>query len=191
MKYWAIGISIFILFSACQTSEYEALVKQELETGVVYEETFLGLKNGLTKKAFYDECWQLNKQQLVSQGPDNNYAQYILDAPEYESDSLKKVKILFYGIFDDNDIMHGMDMKMSFVSWAPWNKKYYSDQLIDHMKQWYMYKYGKNEFIKISIKDNLEAWVKVDGNRQILMYPNGVEEVIVRIEDLRQKYSKS
>ncbi len=173
------------LFLACN-SEYEQKVKQELATGVTYDTLLFDLKIGESKKEFFAKCWDLNKQQKISQGSGNKYAKFYME-PISKQDSTKKVEVLFYGMFDKKDIMYGMDMKMGFTAWAPWNKELYSDKLISYMKTKYMNDYGKNAFIEIDINEKTKAFVKVDGNRQILMFPIDDHKIAVKITDLSHK----
>jgi len=178
-------LAIGITFIACE-SEYSKTVKRELKTGVIHEDLILDLKLGQTQKEFYDHCWQLNKEGLVSQGSGNEFAKHImlLDSTAQNSE---KVEMLFYGIFDEAKVMHGMHMKFSYLSWSPWNEAYQSEVLVEKLQEKYMKEYSGNPFIEIDIKDEVKAYVKVDGNREILLYPNSNKDVTVKIGDLRYK----
>jgi len=168
-------------------SEYSRTVKKELQSGKVYEDLILGLKMGQTQKEFYDLCWQLNKKKVISQGSGNRFArQYILlDSTETDA---PKVDMLFYGIFDEATIMHGMHMKMSYLKWSPWAKEYQSDKLVNKLQEKYLKEYNGNPFIEITIDDDIKAYTKIDGNRQILIYPTSDKDVTVKIQDLRVKF---
>ena len=51
-----------------------------------------------------------------------------------------------------------------------------------------MQDYKGNDFISIDIKNTeFKAYVKIDGNRQILIYPVNTKDVVVKIEDLNYK----
>ena len=178
-------LAIGITFAACE-SEYSRTVKRELQTGVIHEDLILGLKIGQTQKEFYDHCWQLNKQKIISQGSGNKFAKklILLDSTAQNQD---KVEMLFYGIFDEEKVMHGMHMKFSYVKWAPWNEAYQSTVLVEKLQEKYMKQYQGNPFIEITIKGDVKAYVKVDGNREILLYPNTTKDVTVKIGDLRYK----
>ena len=102
----------------------------------------------------------------------------------------EKVEMLFYGIFDEEKVMQGMHMKFSYVSWSLWNEAYHSDVLIDKLQEKYLKEYGGNSFIEITVKDDVKAYVKVDGNREILVYPNSNKDVTVKIGDLRYKLNR-
>ena len=178
-------LSIGVFFTACE-SEYSRTVKSELKTGVVHEDLILGLKIGQTQKEFYDHCWQLNKAKIVHQGPGNRFArQYIL--LDSTAQDAKKVDMLFYGIFDQAKVMHGMHMIMSYVAWSPWAKEYQATILLEELKKKYLREYAGNPFIEITIDEDIKAYAKVDGNRQIILYPSSDKDVTVKIQDLRHK----
>lgn len=168
-------------------SEYSRTVKKELQTRKVYEDLILGLKIGQTQKEFYDHCWQLNKEEVVSQGPGNRFARHYL-LLDSTAENSPKVEMLFYGIFDKALIMHGMYMKMSYVQWSPWAKEYHSAILLKNLQQKYLKEYGGNPFIEITIDDKVKAYTKIDGNREILLYPTSDKDVTVKIQDLRTKF---
>ena len=98
-------IVLFILFSiiiiSCQTNPYLELERNELASGERYDSLFLGVKFGMTSKDFYAHCWDLNKRQLITQGPSNNSVRYYLPTESVG----QKIEMLFYPVFD-NDIVY-------------------------------------------------------------------------------------
>ncbi len=182
IKYLVLFCSL--LFVACE-SEYSKVVKQELASGEIHEDLIFDMKLGITRKEFFAQCWTLNNQQKISQGPGNNYAKYFWDLDSMSEQS-QKVEMLFYGIFDENKIMHGMDMKMSYSAWSPWNENFHSPKLMEALKKEYLKTYPGNPFMEIKIKGDKKAFVKIDGNRQIRMYALSNRNVAVKIEDLRE-----
>lgn len=178
--------TIIITFSACK-SEYDRYVKRELKSGIVNDSLIFGMYMGQSQKDFYSICWQLNKEQLISQGSGNQMAKYIERLDSIDDVTLKK-EMEFYGIFDEDKIMRGMDMSYSYVAWAPWNRGRHADSLAVHLKEIYVQDYKGNDFISIELKNtDYKAYVKIDGNRQILIYPVDIRKVAVKIEDLNYK----
>lgn len=178
-----------ILFSlvSCK-SEYQQYVDQEMAKGITQDSLIFGMKMGQTKKDFFTICWDLNKEKIISQGTGAN-ARYVTDRDSIggEADPISK-EMLFYGIFDENDVMRGMRMTYSFLAWAPWNEEMQSDRLLEHLREIYLTEYPGNDFIELEIKESeYPALVKIDGNRQILMYPKNDKDVVVKIEDLEYK----
>lgn len=175
----------FVLFYSCK-SEYTKLVESEREKGQVYKELPLGLSMGMTKKEYFAECWELNRRKMISQGSGNQYAKYEL-LLEGTKDSLQKAKMLFYGMFDEHDVMHGLDMVMEYNAWSPWNKDFHSPALITSLERYYLKEYQGNTFMTLPVTDDLEARVKVDGNRRIAIYPLSSQQVSVKIIDLHHE----
>jgi len=181
---------ILTLFLACEVeSEYSKLLKKELKSGKSFNDLVLGLKIGQTKDDFYEICADLNKKKLITSGARNLYPEYIL----YPKDSVengKKIRMSFMGIFDNNRIMKGMDIRFNYYSWIAWREEYNSDNLINEIKDTLQLWYPGNNFIEIDLKldsKNNLAYVKVDGNRQITMYKIDGRDVAVIIEDVSEK----
>lgn len=177
-------------FLACEIeSEYSKLLKQELKSGKSFNDLVLGLKIGQTKDDFFEICADLNKKKLITSGARNLYPEYIL----YPKDSVengKKIRMSFMGIFDNDRIMKGMDIRFNYYSWIAWREEYNSDNLINEIKDTLQLWYPGNNFIEIDLKldsKNNLAYVKVDGNRQITMYKIDGRDVAVIIEDVSEK----
>ena len=177
-------------FLACEIeSEYSKLLKKELKSGKSFNDLVLGLKIGQTKDDFYEICADLNKKKLITSGARNLYPEYIL----YPKDSVKngkKIRMSFMGIFDDDRIMKGMDIRFNYYSWIAWREEYNSDNLINEIKDTLQLWYPGNNFIEIDLKldsKNNLAYVKIDGNRQITMYKIDGRDVAVIIEDVSEK----
>ena len=82
-------------------------------------------------------------------------------------------------------------MTYNYVAWSPLLLSTHSDSLVVDLKQSYLKDYGGNAFIEIEIDEvDFAAFVKIDGNRQILIYPITDKDVKVRIEDLNFKFSQ-
>lgn len=174
----------------CQ-SEYERYVERELAGGVTQDSLIFGMRMGQTRKEFYATCWMLNSQQLISQGTGNRNARYVTDRDSLGRETTSSKNMLFYGIFDEADVMRGMEMTYAYVSWAPWNRALHADSLLTRLRDEYERGYPGNDFIEIDIRElDAPALVKIDGNRQILMYPKNDKDVVVKIEDLHHKLNK-
>lgn len=177
-------------FLACEIeSEYSKLLKKELKSGKSFNDLVLGLKIGQTKDDFFEICADLNKKKLITSGARNLYPEYIL----YPKDSVengKKIRMSFMGIFDNDRIMKGMDIRFNYYSWIAWREEYNSANLINEIKDTLQLWYPGNNFIEIDLKldsKNNLAYVKVDGNRQITMYKIDGRDVAVIIEDISEK----
>lgn len=182
---------IFLLFLFSCESEYDQLVKAELAKGERHEKLLFDFVFNQSRDEFYAQCWEMNKSNTISQGPKNVFAMYMIE-PGTIKDQKDKIEMLFYGLFDDQKIMRGLDLRYSYPKWSVWSKEYHSDKLIPVLKNYFLDKFPGNDFLTIplkSVKGN--SYVKVDKNRQILMYALDTKDVVVKIEDLEHKLSKN
>ena len=171
---------------SCKKSEYAELVKSEMAKNIVNDSLIFGMKFGDTKQDFFDQCWKLNNQKLVTHGPNNNFVQYDLPLKEGDSSIYAKT-MLFYGVFDDEKIMRGMDMQFSYVAWSLWNESLKANKLVPVVMDSLLAWFPGNDFISVvPEKSDKEIFVKVDGNRRIIIEPlKNDKDVDVRIDDLR------
>ena len=175
-----------LLFTSCK-SEYDRYVKRELNSGVKNDSLIFGMFMGQTKRDFFSICWDLNKQKLISQGTGNQMAKYLEPIDSTGDPTLRK-EMEFYGIFDTRDVMRGMNMVYRFTSWSPWTEERHSKFLAEHLKELYLQSYPGNDFITIELNNTeYSAFAKIDGNRQILIYPINSKDVAVKMEDLNYK----
>ena len=174
----------------CTGSEYSRLVKEEMASGKIYDSLLLGLKFGQKRQEFFKICWNLNRKKIVTNG-EGNFVEYVLPAKN-QTDANEKMTLLFFGIFNDERIMTGMNLKFYYNAWSLWNKKLHSDQLVnavrDSLKKWY----PGNDFIKVPLeKSGTELLVKVDGNRRITIRPLDDDRIVkAKIDDLRYVLDK-
>lgn len=182
---------IFVLLFSCSGSEYSQLVKREMATGVVYDTLRFDMNFGQHKQEFFKKCWQLNQKGIISNGPGSQWVKYALPS-QNDTPSEQNITMLFFGDFNENKIMTGMDYQFYYNAWSLWNKKLQSDQLvpvvIDSLKKWY----PGNDFIKVPLKkDSSEIFVKVDGNRRITIRPLDDDKIVkAKIDDLRYVLEK-
>jgi hypothetical protein len=174
-----------VMFSSCK-SEYDRLVSSEKEKGIVQDSLYLGMKMGISRQQFFEACAQLNKDSLVQQGKGVNvfYEIPLLDG----EDSVKRKEVNFFAIFDEAKIVRGMQFSFSYKSWSPWGKDLQAYNLLLDIKHRFEKDYGGNKFIEVEF-DNFKnkIWVKVDGNRRMIMYPTDAMHVRLKIEDLNNK----
>ena len=175
-----------LTFSSCK-SEYDQLVKSELSSGLQKDSLIFNMFLGEKKSEFFSKCWELNKQQIISQGSGNKYARFIEPIDSSNLNKLRK-QIDFFGIFDQQQIMRGMEMIFQYLAWSPWNENVQGDALLEVLRQEFESRYPGNSFISVEVKEaNKTAYIKVDGNMQILMFQQGDKEVMVKMEDLNYK----
>lgn len=159
---------ILILSQACDDGgyrEYKMLMHRELGNRQRNDSIFFGIYLGMRPKAFYTHCWEMNKKGLFTDGLNNAAVLYKLHQPEmpYNTD------MNFYPDFYQ-DKLYKMKVVFHYVGWAPWNKKLYADKLMPEVlklyNQWYP---SGNPFIKLHDKERGTIYIKIDGNRRIII----------------------
>lgn len=158
----SIVCTVLLAFSSCsQETTYEQVLEKELSRNVRYDSLFFGLKLGMTRSEFYNRCWELNAQGIFYQGSRNTTVLYKL------MDLGSEIDMDFYPNFQNDSIVE-MPVYMKYAGWAPWNKEMFGDSLqldlIPLFEDWY----GEG-FFPITLADNSKGYVKIDGNRRILL----------------------
>ncbi len=183
-------LSLMVVVIGCSRSKYDQLVKSEMAKGIVNDSLMLGMELGQTQKEFFDKCWKLNRDKIVTNGPDG-FVMYELPVKK-ENGKGDAITMLFYGIFNEDKTMTGMDFQFYYESWSLWNKSLQSDRLVPEVKSRFMEWYPGNDFIKVELKNGEgQIFVKVDGIRRITIKPLDDNRVVkAQIDDLRYILSK-
>ena len=148
-----------------------------------YDSLFLGIYLGMDKQAFYDHCWELNKQKLVTHGPKNQEVEYIL------ADVLDQpVMMRFYPSFY-NDKIVDMPVLYSYQAWAPWNKQYSSDSLLVKMLDVYKKWYGA-DFKTLQHEKMGTIYYKIDGKRRINLFIRDDQFIQAVFTDLKLDHDR-
>lgn len=173
-----LSIAVIISMLSCGTgSNYQSIVDKELSKGVRYDSLFLGLKLGMPNKAFYDTCWQLNKSGLTREGAMNTTVHYPFDKLKH------KGSLDFYPLFKDDKVQSMTGFTM-YDGWAPWRRELWSEHLIEDTKSMFEEWFGGNKFFSIKSPGIGKAYVKIDGNRRIVLMYTDDQRVDVLISDL-------
>lgn len=181
------GVFFIVIICLISCSEqpgqkYSRLVKSELSSGKRNDSLFLGMYLGMPSKQFYLHCWQLNKQGLITDGVNNSAVLYKL----HDNELKYPASMNFYPAFNENGI-YRMKSTFEYDGWAPWNKHLNSNHLlpdvISLLSKWFP---GGNSFIELANKEKgHKIYVKVDGNRRILVGINDDRIVNVEYSDLK------
>lgn len=185
LKSIASQISLFtiaLLLAGCYQSDYTRLVKAELAKGERKDSLLFNVKFGNSKDEFFGRCFDLNRQQLVTEGPGNSSVQYLFkDSLVHEKAT--SIRLLFMPSYDETDKIKEMNMEFSYAAWAPWNRQYQSDSLKNKVMKLLMKWYKGNEFITAKVGEE-EVPVKLDGNRRILVIIRNEQHVLVKVQDI-------
>ena len=158
---------LFIVLSGCQQSEmdkYQLLVKNELKSNKQVNDIFFGISFGMISNDFYMHCWNMNKKGLFTDGLNNTSVAYKLDKELKHPATMN-----FYPEFNKGKI-YKMWARFQYDGWMPWNKKLSSDSLlIDVLKLYKKWYPSGNPFITITDTEKGILYIKVDGNRRIIL----------------------
>ena len=187
-----IRISIVIIFGmlvfGCKNqSEYSKVLKRELENKNEFNDLIFDMKIGQSRQDYFDICYRLNQKKLIVSGQRSLNPELTLKSKD---DPVKggNIKMSFNGIFNEEKIMRGMEMRFYFTGWSSWNKDLSSDNLLVQIKDTLAKWFPGNDFFKVNFENNLSTEVKIDGNRRILAYLANSKDVAVRIEDMSGEY---
>ncbi|MFD2201737.1 hypothetical protein [Shivajiella indica] len=140
---------------------------------------FMGFYLGMPQKDFFDHCTELNKQQLITQGPGGNTNVEHLIKDKFSSE----VSMRFFPTFIDHKIFE-MPVTYQFISWAPWNKQYWADQLLEEVLEDYKKTYG-DDFKLLNHPTQGKVYYRIDGKRRINLFVKDEQFVQAVFTDLK------
>jgi len=159
---------ILVLLASCEDADvraYTALVKKELSGGQRTDSIFFGIYLGMTPKAFYGHCWEMNKKGLFTDGLNNTAVLYRLNQHELQYPAAMNFYPDFY-----KDRLYKMRVVFQYNGWAPWNKKLFADRLLPDVLKLYQRWYpGGNPFITMRDPKRGKIYIKIDRNRRIII----------------------
>jgi hypothetical protein len=174
-------LTLFIMIACSENSDmdkYNRLIKKELASNKRMDSLFFGIHFGMPQKNFFMHCWEMNKKGLLTDGNDGTGNMNVL----YKLDKELKypASMNFYPDFNDSTIWR-MRVLFHYDGWGPWNKHMAADSLLPDVvsmyKKWYS---DGNSFIQINDKTRGTLYVKVDGNRKIVI--GKYDDVLVKAE---------
>ena len=177
-------LGFFFLAGCTEESGYEkyiATTEKEMASGVRADSLFFGISLGMTADEFYGHCWEMNKKGLFTDGEGNTAVMH-----QFKNNELKYPATMnFYPDFFDGKI-YRMRVNYQYDGWAPWNKNMFADSLqLDVLNLYNTWFSGGNPFIKVEDKKKGTIYVKVDGNRRIIIGKFNDSHVKVDFTDLQ------
>lgn len=169
-------IIVCTLISCKKKSMYHQAVKKEMHSGIKQDSLFLGFHFGMKSKDFYARCWELNKSGLAREGSQNTTVYQKITDLKYEAG------FEFYPLFKNGEIQ-SMLGHVTYIGWSPWNKELWPDKLIEDLKGLFEKWYGPG-FFSIKSPGRGKAYVKIDGNRRIVIYHDKDQRVEFLFSDL-------
>jgi hypothetical protein len=142
---------------------YSETVKKELASGKKADHLLLDIKFGMTRKEFFNYCWEMHQSGQFEDGSNSTAVLYRIGKGLKYPASMN-----FYPDFYQ-DTVYKMWALFNYDAWAPWNKQLFSDSLLPEVLDLYKKWYPGNDFIKMTDQKKRTIYVKVDGNRRIVV----------------------
>ncbi|MEB2781510.1 hypothetical protein U3A58_14005 [Algoriphagus sp. C2-6-M1] len=140
---------------------------------------FLGMYLGMGQQDFFNLCTELNQKELITQGPGGNTNVEHRMTDEFDSE----VSMRFFPTFIENKVFE-MPVTYSYIAWAPWNKQYWADSLLEKVLDKYKIWYG-DDFKLINHPDQGKVYYKIDGKRRINLFIRDEQFVQAVFTDLK------
>ena len=176
----------FSLISSC-TSEYKALVKNELNKNQKVDSIFFNIRLGESKDTNHKKSWDLNNSRVVTQGRSYFYMKKIF------SDSKIKQKendfaLEFFGKFNAKKKLKMLDVKFYHLLRTPWYEKYQAPKLLPRILSSLVVWFPGNPFLEVKTgSDSIPTMhVKIDRDRRFRVYVENLQDVAVKIDDLNE-----
>lgn len=138
---------------------------------------FLDIYLGMEQKAFYDYCWEMNRQKILTHGPTNQNVEYHLVETSHP------ITMRFYPSFYEGKI-YEMPVTFSYDAWAPWNRSFKSDSLMIEVFALYKKWYG-DDFKELNHPTMGRVYYKFDGHRRINLFIRDDQFVQAVFTDMR------
>lgn len=171
------AITVGASMISCDKNTFKFGAKKE------YDSLFLGLYLGMDRQAFFDRCWELNHQQVATNGGSVQSVKYIM-----ENELEQTVIMEFYPVFYKEKIIE-MPVLFTYDAWAPWNKELGSDSLLVKLLPVFEKWYG-DDFKELDHEAMGKVYIKMDGKRRINLFVRDdrfVQAVFSDMELLRER----
>ena len=168
--------SLFFALTAClllQGCDFSKLTGSRSK----YDSLFLGISLGMKANDFYDHCWNLNKDKVVTHGPTNQSVEYAM-----KIDSGMVVYMRFYPYFY-KDKIYQMPVTFAYERWAPWAREYHANKLIERLIPLLNTWYGGEFHSKVDPRKG-RVYARIDGHRRMFLFVKDEQFVQMVITDM-------
>jgi hypothetical protein len=166
---------LLLIFSSCEQKGIGSISDGYAPT----DSLFFGFYLGMPQKDFYDICTQLNQRQVITQGPGGTTSVEHRMKDEFDSE----VTMRFFPTIVDEEIFE-MPVTYAYVAWAPWNKQYWSESLLEKVLDKYKEWYGDG-FKMVNHPLQGKVYYKMDGKRRINLFIQDDQYVQAVFTDLK------
>ncbi len=175
-----ISVLILLLIVACRNNSEKKLAdveKQELAKNIRHDSIFMGIHLGMPKQAFFDYCWQKNKEKLFIEGSGKT-VEHQLGKEGFNF----PLQMNFYPTFKDDKVSE-LPIQFTYTVLDPWNPKMKTEELLKEVKK-LMEKWFGTGFFLTTLPDGKKVYAKVHGNKRIIIMVEKDFEVMVIVTDL-------
>ena len=164
-NYRGAALALLILVGACRNGAdtYSGLVEKELASGKTANQLLMDIRFGMTQKEFFNYCWTMHNKGTFDDGANSTAVLYRIPGELKHPASMN-----FYPMFR-KDTIYKMWAQFAYDAWAPWNRNLFSDSLMLDVVRLYNQWYPGNDFLKLTDPHRGTIYVKVDGNRRIIV----------------------
>lgn len=176
-----LGLTLFS--AACRNKNQKNLVyieQQELSKGIRNDSLFMGLYLGMTRMDFLNHCWNMNKQNLFTEGGNKTVVYQI--GKLYSDYS---IQMNFYPRFKDDKIIQ-LPVQFTYKVLDPYNPNMKTEKLLAEVRM-LMEKWFGGKFFLTDMPTGGKGYAQVNGNRRILILVEREFEVMVIFTDLTER----
>ncbi|MDV3307478.1 MAG: hypothetical protein LOY03_01505 [Cyclobacteriaceae bacterium] len=171
-------LAITILFSCAVLISIWSCEGLGADNDAQYDSLFMGFYLGMDRQAFFDRCWDLNRQQVFTNGPTERSVEWKMTS-EFDHPVICR----FYPTFEHNRI-YELPVLFSYEAWAPWNRQYQSDSLLVHTLDLFKRWYG-DDFKELDHETQGKVYYRIDGKRRINLFIRDEQYVQAVFTDLK------
>lgn len=169
--FYFLGIlNSFLIYSSCNEKlSYEEYVAIELSKGELNDSIVYNVRFGMTFSEFDAYCLAMNKEKIFMPSHGGSAVRMKIE------DGFKEpVYFDFFPTSSVNQYINKLTATMTYQNFSYYDKKYNIDNLVFESRIFFEKGYGGNKFIAIQSDNNLvkHNYVKIDGNRKIVLSPN-------------------
>lgn len=133
---------------------------------------------GMTRKEFYAYCWLMHQKDSFDDGGNGSSVLYRM------KNQLKYPASMHFSPEFRRDSIYRVEAQVVYDGWAPWNRQLFADSLLTDLVRFYRRWYPGNDFIKVTDPKRGIIYVKVDGNRRIILGKKDDSQVNVDYSNL-------
>lgn len=175
---------IMVMVVSCNDKEisYEEYVAKELASGVRNDSLIYGIHFGMTEEEFKSYCTGMNLQKRFMPNPRGTAVRL-----EIQQGFSATVLFDFFPELIPDKPISKIAASMKYRDFSYYDKTYDIGNLVIETKDYFEGGYGGNKFIALPHENKLleHMYVKIDGNRKILLKPTfDGQELQIEFEDL-------